>query len=123
VIQNAGDVAPKGDFVFRQATVEVDVLPPVDTSHWRRETVEEHVAEVRDMFLRALGQESDEDRTAAIAPPVVARKKLVKKKKSVRKKAVRKKVAPKARPAKKVLKKKALKKKARKKKATARKTE
>lgn len=123
VIQNAGDVAPKGDFVFRQATVEVDVLPPVDTSHWRRETVEEHVAEVRDMFLRALGQESDEDRTAAIAPPVVARKKLVKKKKSVRKKAVRKKVAPKTRPAKKVLKKKALKKKARKKKATARKTE
>jgi putative phosphoserine phosphatase/1-acylglycerol-3-phosphate O-acyltransferase len=36
VIHNAGDVAPKGDFVFRPATVEVDVLPPVDTSDWSR---------------------------------------------------------------------------------------
>ena len=55
VIHNAGDVAPKGDFVFRQATVEVDVLPPVDTSQWRRETVEEHVAEVRGMFPACAG--------------------------------------------------------------------
>jgi len=56
VIHNAGDVAPKGDFVFRPATVEVDVLPPVDTSSWKRETIDEHVREVRNMFLRTLGQ-------------------------------------------------------------------
>jgi putative phosphoserine phosphatase/1-acylglycerol-3-phosphate O-acyltransferase len=56
VIHNAGDVAPKGDFVFRPATVKVDVLPPVDTSQWRRETMNEHVREVRNMFARALGQ-------------------------------------------------------------------
>ncbi len=56
VIRNAGDVAPKGDFVFRAATVDVEVLPPVDTSSWKVETIDQHVAEVRSMFLDALGQ-------------------------------------------------------------------
>lgn len=66
VIHNAGDVAPKGDFVFRSATVEVEVLPPVDTSDWRVETVAEHVREVRNMFARALGQpEEKQTKTGA----------------------------------------------------------
>jgi len=59
VIHNAGDVAPKGDFVFRPATVSVAVLPPVDTSAWRVDTIDEHVREVRNMFARALGQPED----------------------------------------------------------------
>jgi putative phosphoserine phosphatase/1-acylglycerol-3-phosphate O-acyltransferase len=42
--------------VFRPATVEVDVLPPVDTSDWSFRTIDEHVREVRNMFLRTLGQ-------------------------------------------------------------------
>ena len=61
VIHNALDVAPKGDFVFRSATVEVDVLPPVDTSSWKRETIDDHVAEVRGMFLSTLGQDESGD--------------------------------------------------------------
>lgn len=56
VIHNAGDVAPKGDFVFRPATVEVDVLPPVDTGDWSTQTIDEHVREVRNLFLNTLGQ-------------------------------------------------------------------
>ena len=56
VIRNAGDVAPKGDFVFRAASVDVEVLPPVDTSDWKKATIDEHVREVRNMFLKALGQ-------------------------------------------------------------------
>ena len=56
VIRNAGDVAPKGDFVFRPATVDVQVLPPVDTGDWTAGTMDEHVREVRNMFARALGQ-------------------------------------------------------------------
>jgi putative phosphoserine phosphatase/1-acylglycerol-3-phosphate O-acyltransferase len=56
VIRNAGDVAPKGDFVFRAATVEVQVLPPVDTSAWRVDTIDQHVRDVRNMFARTLGQ-------------------------------------------------------------------
>lgn len=60
VIHNAGDVAPKGDFVFRPATVDVEVLPPVATSDWRRETIDEHVREVRNLFLRTLGQPEEQ---------------------------------------------------------------
>lgn len=62
VIHNAGDVAPKGDFVFHPATVEVDVLPPVDTSGWKPSTIDQHVAEVRRLFQKTLGQ----DRALAI---------------------------------------------------------
>ena len=56
VIRNAGDVAPKGDFVFRPATVDVQILPPVDTTGWKVSDLGEHVREVRNMFARALGQ-------------------------------------------------------------------
>lgn len=56
VIHNAGDVAPKNEFVMRAATVRVDVLPPVDTSGWTARTMNRHVTEVRNMFLKVLGQ-------------------------------------------------------------------
>jgi putative phosphoserine phosphatase/1-acylglycerol-3-phosphate O-acyltransferase len=56
VIRNAADISPKGDFVFRAGTVDVEVLPPVDTSEWHPETIDDHVHEVRNMFLRTLGQ-------------------------------------------------------------------
>lgn len=59
VIRNAGDVAPKGDFVFRPATVDVTVLPPIDTSAWRADTIDQHVADVRQLFLDELGQDDD----------------------------------------------------------------
>jgi putative phosphoserine phosphatase/1-acylglycerol-3-phosphate O-acyltransferase len=59
VIHNAGDVSPKNQFVMRGATVRIDVLPPVDTSGWSAKTMTAHVAEVRAMFLRALGQDGD----------------------------------------------------------------
>ncbi len=54
VIHNALDVAPKGDFIFRPATVEVEILPPVDTSDWSVGSINKHVAEVRGMFVDAL---------------------------------------------------------------------
>ena len=142
VIHNAGDVAPKGDFVFRPATVEVDVLPPVDTSTWRADTIEIHVAEIRQMFQVTLGQEQKqaampvaaEPETSAAAAQPSARapvKKASRKKKPVKKtprviqpaaKAPDVAIAhvvpatPDRSPGKKVLKKKALKKKAVKKK-------
>jgi putative phosphoserine phosphatase/1-acylglycerol-3-phosphate O-acyltransferase len=112
VVHNAGDVAPKGDFVFRPATVEVDVLPPVDTSGWRPETIEKHVAEVRAMFSRVLGQEDQELRPATTGPeaeiaPAAPRKaaRVVKKKAPRRKQAkpaAKPEKAPAAKPAKKV---------------------
>ena len=36
------------------ATVEVAVLPPVDTTSWRVASLEDHMREVREMFLRTL---------------------------------------------------------------------
>jgi putative phosphoserine phosphatase/1-acylglycerol-3-phosphate O-acyltransferase len=55
VIHNSGDVQPKGDMLYHPGTVKVDVLPPVDTSGWSVETLDEHVAEVRGMYLQTLG--------------------------------------------------------------------
>ena len=59
VIRNSGDVMPKGSAVYRPATVDVEVLPPVDTTDWSASTIKDHVNEVRDMYLRALGQDRD----------------------------------------------------------------
>ena len=56
VIHNSGDVQPKTEFAMRPATVRVEVLPPVDTSGWHAATLDRHVREVRNLFLRCLGQ-------------------------------------------------------------------
>lgn len=103
VIHNAGDVAPKNEFVMRPATVKVDILPPVDTSAWKKSTLDSHVAEVRGMFLDALGQEDEE---ASVPSPVRAKPAPVKKA-PVRKTPVRKTAAAKKAPVKKTPTKKA----------------
>ena len=95
VIHNAGDVAPKGDFVFRAATVDVEVLPPVDTSQWRSETVEDHVREVRNMFARALGQpELKPPARKSRAKPAAKKKATAKRKAPAKGKASAKRKAP-----------------------------
>ena len=72
VIHNAGDVAPRGDFVFRAATVQVEVLPPVDTSTWSPATVDDHVRDVRNMFARSLGQPQEKSSAAKKSPRATA---------------------------------------------------
>ena len=57
VIHNALDFMPKGDLFVRPANVDVTVLKPVDTSDWKRETIDAHVETVRNMFLSTLGQD------------------------------------------------------------------
>jgi putative phosphoserine phosphatase/1-acylglycerol-3-phosphate O-acyltransferase len=54
VLRGAGEVLRRGDRTIRQGAVEVVVLPPVDTSDWRPETVAEHVEQVRGDFERTL---------------------------------------------------------------------
>ena len=56
VIHNSHDISPKGDRIFRSGTVHVDVLPPIDTTDWTAETLQAHVTDVRNVFLRALAQ-------------------------------------------------------------------
>jgi putative phosphoserine phosphatase/1-acylglycerol-3-phosphate O-acyltransferase len=54
VLRGVGEVMRRGDQTIRPGTVEVVVLPPFDTSSWRPETIDEHVAEVRGAFERTL---------------------------------------------------------------------
>ena len=89
VIHNATDVAPKNEFVMRPATVRVTVLPPVDTSKWSVRTLNAHVRDVRNMFLRTLGQAEEEGELAETAKVKPAKKVSEKKAepKSAKKKA------------------------------------
>jgi len=66
VIQNSSDIMPKGEMIYHPATVRVEVLPPIPTDSWSAESIDEHVATVRDMYLKALGQE----RSGDIAKPL-----------------------------------------------------
>lgn len=59
VIQNSGDVQPKGDILYHPGTVEVEVLPPIDTSKWSKDTIDEHIAAVRAEYLRVLEQDPE----------------------------------------------------------------
>ena len=70
VIHNATDVAPKNEFVMRPATVRVTVLPPVDTSGWSVKTINSHVRDVRNMFLRTLGQAEESAAESVAKEPV-----------------------------------------------------
>ncbi len=93
VIHNAIDVAPKGDFVYRRATVEVEVLPPVDTGNWTRENLDEHIASVRAMYLTAMGQNDGSAKEKPSSRANAKKKKAAKKptkKKTARKKAAKK---------------------------------
>lgn len=56
VIHNSGDISPKGEKIFRSGTVHVDVLPAIETTDWSVANIDEHVADVRNAFLRTLGQ-------------------------------------------------------------------
>jgi putative phosphoserine phosphatase/1-acylglycerol-3-phosphate O-acyltransferase len=74
VIHNTIDVQPKGEFVFRPATVRVEVLEPVDTSQWKVEDLDEHVAAVRNLYLRKLGHPEEAAASRAVPTAVAARR-------------------------------------------------
>jgi putative phosphoserine phosphatase/1-acylglycerol-3-phosphate O-acyltransferase len=64
VLRNVGELMWRGAQLISPGTVEVKVLPPVDTSTWTTEAVGEHAEEVRQMFVSTLAQwpvESFED--------------------------------------------------------------
>ena len=60
VIHNSIDVQPKGDLIFHPGTVDVEVLPPIDTSSWSADTIDKHVSDVRNLYLQALDQKRAE---------------------------------------------------------------
>lgn len=56
VLKNAHDAMPKDSAVFRPTLVKVVVLPPIITEGWEKEHLDQHILEVRQMFLEELGQ-------------------------------------------------------------------
>ena len=54
VLHNTWEVVPRDSMMFRPGTVRVTVLPPVDTTGWRREDLDRHIAEVRQRFQETL---------------------------------------------------------------------
>ncbi len=54
VLRGGGEVQWRGSKAIRSGTVEVVVLPPVDTSTWKPETVGRHVEDVRAMYVDTL---------------------------------------------------------------------
>jgi putative phosphoserine phosphatase/1-acylglycerol-3-phosphate O-acyltransferase len=54
VFRNVGEVMWRGSQTLRPGRIEVVVLEPIDTSDWTRETISEHVADVRGRFLDVL---------------------------------------------------------------------
>lgn len=68
VIHNSIDAQPKGETLFRPATVRVEVLPPIDVSKWRLKSLDQHMADVRTMYLHALGQRDDPEHALPAGP-------------------------------------------------------
>lgn len=58
VIKNAHDAMPRGSMIIRPSTIQVTVLPPIPTTDWNRENLDENIEKVRAMFLKELGQSS-----------------------------------------------------------------
>jgi len=54
VFKNALDALPKHGLVIRPATIDVVVHPPVSTTGWSVDTLDRHVADVRQLFVETL---------------------------------------------------------------------
>jgi len=54
VFRNVLDALPKGAFVVRPAVVEAVVLPPIDTSSWTLDALDDRIGEVRNLYIEIL---------------------------------------------------------------------
>lgn len=54
VMRNVGEVMSRNSVWMRPGTVDVCVLPPVETSNWTREAIDSHIAQVRRQFVDTL---------------------------------------------------------------------
>ncbi len=101
VIHNTHDFWPKGHTIIHPTTVNVTVLPPIDTSGWNAETLDDHIDDVRTEYLRALGQAEKEKpkRRKKAAPKKAAPKKTAATKAKPKRRATPKKAAAPKKPA------------------------
>ena len=54
VLRNTGELMWRGAQLIRPGTVEVMVLPPIDTSTWTVEEIGKRAEEVRQMYVSTL---------------------------------------------------------------------
>jgi putative phosphoserine phosphatase/1-acylglycerol-3-phosphate O-acyltransferase len=54
VFRNVLDALPKGALVVRPAVIEAVVLPPIDTSSWTLDTLEQEIHGVRNLYIDVL---------------------------------------------------------------------
>jgi putative phosphoserine phosphatase/1-acylglycerol-3-phosphate O-acyltransferase len=54
VIRNAGEMMSRNSLTMRPGKVQVAVLPAIDVSKWEVDTLDTHVAEVRQLYLTTL---------------------------------------------------------------------
>lgn len=68
IVIRGGGALMRGVSVPRPGKVVVEVLPAIPTTTWTRETVEEHLAELRAVYVKALTPPAP---TADPVPPVL----------------------------------------------------
>ena len=54
IVSHNADLYWKGTWRVRPGCLQMEVLDPIDTTHWTADTVDEHLAEVRSAFVRVL---------------------------------------------------------------------
>jgi putative phosphoserine phosphatase/1-acylglycerol-3-phosphate O-acyltransferase len=59
VFRNVLDALPKGALIVRPAMIEAVILPPIDTSTWSLDTLDDEIRDVRDQYIEILGESSD----------------------------------------------------------------
>ncbi len=59
VLHNAHELWPNPGFRITPGTIRLEVLPPIDTTGWSIETIDDHVQELRQVFVEALGPGRD----------------------------------------------------------------
>src|SRR6516225_5736057 len=103
VIRNAEIVAARNSTVINPGTVDVAVFPPISVQDWTLETLPEHIAEVRQLYLDTLANWPADELGELPEVDLYAEKKAAKKtskkvsaKKAAPKKAAPRKAAPKA---------------------------
>lgn len=55
VLHNTLDALPKHWLFIRPTTIDVDVLPPIDTTSWTRRDLDDRIAEVHQQYVDVLG--------------------------------------------------------------------
>lgn len=99
IMRNAGQINPSHSMMISSGTLEVAVLPPVDTSTWTADSVDQHAEDVREMFLAALehwpATDADLDALTSKPPFTAAPKPARPRKRAPAKKATARKAAAK----------------------------